>query len=805
MRTLWQDLRYGLRMLWKSRGFTAVSALSLALGIGANTMIFSMVNALIIRPLPYADAGRLYVLAGTQLQKGIEEGGLSYPDFVDWQEQNRSFESVAAFYDRGFNLAGEHEPERVEGSSVSANVFRVLGVAPALGRDFLSEEDQADAAPVVLISHGTWQRRFNSDLNVAGKTIRIDGRNHSIIGVMPDGFKFPEESEVWTPLALRNTEESRGTRYLNCVGRLRQGVMAEQAEAELRTIARQLEERYPISNGGWSAMVQPLREDLVGEEIRLFMSILLGAVGFVLLIACSNVANLLLARGAARQKEMGIRTALGAGRWRVVRQLLTESILVALMGGVLGIFIAMWGIDLMVASIPEQLPFWIRFDIDARVLVFTLIVSTMTGVVFGLAPALQASKPDLHSILKEGGRGSTEGIRRNRLRSALVVVEVALALVLLIGATLMIKSFLRVQEIAPGFNPQGVLTMQLSAQGAQYDEDDQKAAFFTEVVRRIASVSGVRAVGATSSLPLGGNNSTTSLLVEGQTYPPGAEPSAAITAIAGNYFEAIGIPLLQGRVFTERDAKEAPRVVIINETIARRFFQNEEPVGRRIQRSNSPDSPWFTIVGVVGDVKRQELIERPEFQLYFPHEQNAWRAMTIVVRGEGDPTGLTAAVRNEIWRVDKDQPVYSVQTMERVIAASEAVWIARLQGSLMGLLGIVALVLASIGIYGVIAYSVSRRTHEIGIRMALGAQTRDVLRLVVGQGLILISIGIVIGLAGAFLLTRAMASLLYGVTATDPVTFIVVTFVLFSVALLASYIPARRATRVDPMTALRYE
>ncbi|MEJ7576832.1 MAG: ABC transporter permease [Pyrinomonadaceae bacterium] len=806
MGTLWQDMRYGARMLFKSPGFTLVAVLSLALGISVNTTIFSMVNALILRPLPYEEAQRLVVVQQTQLKQGIRGGVVSLGDFVDWRNENSAFESIAAYYERSFNLAGENEPERVKGASISADLFRTLGVSPVHGRDLLAAEDRPNAERVALLSHSLWQRRFNSDANLAGKTLRVNGEDHTIVGVMPPNFKYPSNAELWTPLALDTAEADRGNHYLSCIARLKPGVTIEAAQAQMTTIAQRLEAEHPI-NKGWGVRVISLREELIDEEARMVLVALLGAVLFVLLIACANVANLLLARSVSREKEMAIRTALGAGRARVIRQLLTESVLISLAGGALGVLLAMWGIDLLVTAIPEEMPFWVRFDIDTRVLLFTLSVSLLTGIIFGLVPALQASKPDLQVSLKEGSRSATEGVRRNRLRSLLVVSEIALTLVLLIGAALMMKSFMRLQEVAPGFDPKNVLTLQLWVQGPQYEQDEQRVtSFYSRAVERIRALPGVKSVGAVSMLPLDSDSSSsTSFAVENHPVPQGEEESAGHTVATPNFLSAIGIPLLRGRDFTETDDENAPVVVIVNNWMARRYFPNDDAVGKRI-RLGGPESRWRTIIGVVGDIKRLSLRDKEEAQLYFAHKQDSWRSMTIVVRTNlADPGSLSGAVRGEIWAIDKEQPINNVRTMERVLAVSETVWVARVFGMLFAVLAGVALMLAVGGLYGVIAYSVSQRTHEIGIRMALGAQGRDVLRMVLWQGMVLVAAGLAVGLVGAFIVTRILASSLYGVTATDPVSFAGIALLLAGVALLASYIPARRATRVDPMVALRYE
>jgi len=802
MMTLLQDLRYGARMLLKNRGVTIIAVLSLALGIGVNTTIFSLVNAVLIRPLPYTEPGRLVAPTETQLQQGIEEGQLSYPDFDQWRKQNQVFEDMAAYSGRIFNFAAETRPERIAGTFVSASLFSVLGVQPALGRNFLPEEDETkDAASrVAILSDDLWQRRFASDPRVVGNTLKLNGEIFTVIGVMPPGFKFPVSAELWVPLSLDADKADRLTHYLRSVARLKPGVTLEQAQAEMATIARRLEQQYPESNNGRGANIISLRDDVASKETQAVLYILLGAVGLVLLIACANVANLLLARATTRQKEVAIRAALGASRTRVLRQLLTESVLVAIAGGALGILLALWGLDLLAKMFPDGLPFWVRLDIDARVLVFTLLVSVATGLIFGLFPALEASKPDLHALLKESGRSSSAGAKRNRLRNLLVISEVALSLVLLIGATLMIESFLGLQRKAFGFDPENVLTLKLSVDGKQYAAEKQRAAFYRELMRRIKALPGVELVGATSFLPLDGSDNT-NFVVENRATAPGEQYLANSYIVTPDYFNALRISLLRGRAFNEQDDAETPKVAIINETMAHRFFPNEDPTGKRFKRDNA--ARFTSIIGVVSDTPQEALSTKPEAQIYFPHAQEGWNSMTLTVRATRDPGALSAAIRNEIQSVDKDQPVYDVMTMNRFITRS--FWVPRLYAALFSVFAGVALLLAVIGVYGVISYSVSQRTHEIGIRMALGARPRDVLKLVVGRGMILVLIGSAIGLAGAFALTRVLSNMLYGVSATDPLTFTGVAVLLAGVALLACYIPARRATKVDPMIALRHE
>ncbi|HEX8137725.1 MAG TPA: ABC transporter permease [Pyrinomonadaceae bacterium] len=811
MGTFLQDLRYGFRMLLKRPGFTAVAVVALALGIGANTAIFSVVNGVLLRPLPFREPERLVAVWETNAKPGAEVNSrneVALTNFLDWRAENRVFEQIAALTYASVNLTGVAEPERIQSAVVTTNMFQTLGVEPALGRAFLPEEENVKSPRVVIISHGLWQRRFGADPGLVGRTLTLNGNQTTVVGIMPRDFQlqFPVSMAVdmWLPMRIdQAAAPDRVYHYLYVLGRMKPGVTVAQAQSGMSAIMGQLQQQYPETNTDKGANVIPLHKQLVGT-VEPYLYVLFGAVGFVLLIACANVANLLLARTSARQKEVAIRTALGASRLRLVRQLLTESVMLAVMGGATGLLLAYWGIDLLIALSPADVPRLGEIGLHGPVFAWTLLVSVMTGLVFGLAPALQASKPDLNEALKESGGRTSGSLRTSRLRSLLVVSEVALALVLLVGAGLMIRSLIALQRTSPGFETKNLLTMNVALPRQKYKESKQSILFFNQLIERIRSVPGVQAVGGCDPLPLSGNDGTTSFVVEGGPMLVMAErPEVGQRTITPDYFKAMGIPLIKGRAFTDQDRADAPRALVINEALARKYFPGEEPLGKRLGFDEAEKQVWWEVVGVVGNVKHKRLDLEAKPELFFPYEQQPQNFLSMVVRTSQDPGGMAGAVRSQVLSLDPEQPVFDIKTMDERLSksVSQSRFITLLLAAFSGL----ALILSAVGVYGVMAYTVTQRTHEIGIRMALGAQGRDVLRLVLGQGMKLTLIGVGVGLAAALLLTRVMASLLYGVTATDPLTFVAVAALLSAVALLACFIPARRALKVDPMVALRYE
>ncbi|HKP88119.1 MAG TPA: ABC transporter permease [Blastocatellia bacterium] len=811
METLIQDLRYGVRMFAKNPGVTFVAVLALALGIGANTAIFSVVNAVMLRALPYKNAESLVMVWEHNRPRARNQNVISPANFLNWKEQNNVFEDMAAFFDTRVNLTEVDDPEELPAQYMTTNMFSLLGVNAMLGRTFEPGDDQPGREAVVILSHSLWQRRFGGDPNVIDKTIKLGGTPFTVIGVMPPDFQLfikagsltGKQGEIWAPFRFEAVHRIPRGRFMSGVARLKPGVTLGEARAEMDSIAASLEQQYPQFDTGWGVNLVPFREQFAGE-IRKPLLVLFGAVVFVLLIACANVANLLLARAASRQKDVAIRMALGASRRRLIRQLLTESLLLSVAGGLLGLLLALWGVDLLLALAPKDLPPLAGVEISYVVLGFTLLVSILTGLIFGIAPALEASGINLNETLKESGRSSASGSRSHRARNLFVVLEVALALVLLIGSGLMIRSFARLQAVNPGFDPNNLLTVRLLLPGSKYQEDRQRITFFQQALERIQSIPGVDSVGAISFLPFTSLGAATSFTIEGEPPPaPGQKHTLDVRVCDPNYFHAMRIPLVKGRNFTRKEATEASHVVIINEAMVRQYFPDEDPLGKRV-RIEMMDSPAACeIIGVVADVKHVGLDVEPRAMSYWPHPELAYSSMTIVARTEGDPISYAAAVRREVQALDKDQPIADVRAMQQWL--SDSVARARFSTTLLGLFAAVAMILAAVGIYGVMSYSVTQRTHEIGIRMALGAGRGDVLRLVVGQGMTLALIGVGLGLGASFALTRVLASLLFGVSATDPLTFTLISALLAAVALAACVVPARRATKVDPMVALRYE
>jgi predicted permease len=821
MQTIWQDLRYGMRMLLKNPAITFVVTLALALGIGANTAIFSVVNAVLLRPLPYEDSDKLLFL--NEKSAVLDEMSISYPNFTDWRNQNQSFEKMGVYNRSSYNLTGAGEAERITTGQVSADLFSALRVNAALGRVFTNEEDKPGGNPVVVLSHGLWQRRFGGQASIINQSLTLNGKSYTVIGVMPQEFRYPSRVEMWVPvgqLSGQTSWQSRGNHPgLYAVARLKPGVTQQQAMADLDNVAANLEKQYPDTNAGNRIRVRPLLEIFVGD-VRRALWVLFAAVGFVLLIACANIANLLLARAKSREKEMAIRTAMGAGRWRIARQLLTESVLLALIGGALGLVLAHWGVKLILYISPDAIPRWREIGLDWSVMGFTVAVSLVTGVLFGLVPAIQAGIVDVYETLKETGRGMSG---RHWLRSSLVVVEVATTLVLLIGAGLMIRSFYRLQSVNPGFSYEHLTSFSVSLPQKKYATGDQREQFFNRLTENLRGLPGVEATAAASGLPLGNNGWQTSFVIDGRPIPPREQtPLMEACQVTPDYFKAMNIPLKSGRFFTDHDNRsflagkdlskfnEEERtgmglnVVIIDEEFARRHWPNEEAVGKRIRMGSDPSAPVLSVVGVVGRVKMEGLSQDSNrVQGYFPFAQIQNGSMTVIIKGSGDPNQLVAAAREQVKAVDPDQPIYGVRTMDEIRAESVAP--ERLNLTLLSLFAGIALVLAVVGIYGVMSYTVTQRTHEIGIRMAIGAQPRDVFKMVLGQGMMLALIGVGVGLVGAFGLTRLMATMLFGVEPTDPATFAGIALLLTVVALVACYIPGRRATKVDPVVSLRYE
>lgn len=815
MNNLWQDFRYSLRMLRTQHTLSLVAILALSLGIGANTAIFSVINAVVLRPLPLPEADRLVMIWGNFLKLNIEHLSAKAAEYVDYRDQTTSFAQVAAFNNADLVLTGASQPARIPAARVTANLFTLLGAQAIHGRLIAPTDNEVGRDKVVLLSHGYWQKHFGGQVSAIGQTLQLDGESYTIIGVTPPGFAFPHESlsfaksaELWTPLAFTTDQiaERRQPYYLNVIAKLQPGVTLAQARAEMSALAGRLEQQHRSyrgpggADGGWRITVESLQEQIIGGSRRA-LGILFGAVGLVLLIACANAANLLLMRATVRERELAIRAALGASRARIIRQLLVESLLLALLGGALGLLLAWWGVDVLRALSPDNLPRVQEISIDGRVLGFTLLLALLTGLIFGLAPAWQAARPDLQRALKEGGPTARRG--RHWLRGTLVVGEVAIAVLLLIGAGLLLRSFQRLARANPGIAANALLMAEINLPATKYAEPSQIASFYQQLAAKVAALPGVEGASFGTLQPLSGAAMNDPFSIEGRPLDIRNAPVAGWQRVGPHFFRALGIALVRGRDFTPRDDLAAPKVAIINETMARRYWPDEDPLGRRITLgAPRPDAPWAEIIGIVKDIPHRAIDSPAESDWYLPHLQSPARNASLFVRTTTDPASFAAAVRNQVLTIDKNQPV-TIKTMNEVIAATVAP--RRFNTLLLGLFAAVALLLAALGIYSVISYSVAQRTQEIGIRMALGAQARDIWRLVVGQGMMLVVVGIMLGLAAALALTRVMKSLLYEVSATDPLTFALIALVLAGVALLACWLPARRATKVDPLIALRYE
>src|SRR5579862_1346482 len=814
MTTLIHDLKYAARMLIKNPGFTLVAVLALALGVGANTAIFSVVNGVLLHPLPFPDSNRLMSLHEVDQRRLANSTNVSFPDFFDWRTQNHTFERLAAYHDSEFTLTGVDQPAHLNTEVISYDLFPLLGVKPTLGRSFLPQEEKV-GSHVAILSHAFWESQFGPDPRIIGRTLTLNNLSYSVVGVMPAGFNFPLDSgpvSLWTTIAVDAETEGgdqpstaqRGSHFIVVIGRLKPNVTVAQAGADMNVIAKGLAKQFPDTNGNrGSVRIRPELEELVGD-VRPALLVLFGAVGCVLLIACANVANLLLARATSRHKEIAIRASLGAGRWRVIRQLLSESVLLAFVGGSLGLLWAIWGVDVLLKLSPETIPRLGQVRVDGSVLVFTTLVTLLTGVIFGLAPAWQVSKADLTETLKEGGRGTTDAGHHNWLRSSLVVAETAVSLVLLVGAGLLITSYLRLQRVDAGFNPHHLLTFRFELPEARYPYL-QRINFYNRFLKRLQTTPGIRSAASILPLPLSDDSISVSFEIDGRPVPKSDEPSAWFRVVSPTYFPTMGIQLLKGRQFTELDDAKAPGVIIVNQEFARRFFHNEDVIGKHIKPGAAGVGKEIMreIVGVVADVKHLNLARESTPEYYVPYAQCLFDPMTIVARTQGDPRAVVDAVRNDLRDEDKELPVYEVRTMDDYLAASISQ--PRFNTMMLGIFAGVALLLSAVGLYGVMAYTVAQRTHEIGIRMALGAERRDVLKMVLGRGLFLTLAGVGIGWLGALALSRFLTGMLFGVHPHDPATLAGVSLVLVAVALVACYIPARRAVKVDPMVALKYE
>ena len=803
MDTLLKDIRYAFRALLRRPGFGAMVILTLALAIGANTAIFSVVNGVLLQPLPYPGSDRLVALRDSNPSKQ-PDSQVAPGHFVEWQKQTTVFSALEAYRTVSYNLSGEGAPERLLAGRVSVGMFKMLGAQPILGRDFLADEEQVGHEKVVLIGESLWRRRFGGDASVIGKTLKMSGESFTVVGVMPMTFRLPDqrERELWTPIAFKDSEKSlHQAHYIDVIGRLKIDISVEQARGELNTIATRLAEQYPDANLGWNVRVTPLLDFVVGDT-KTILWVLFSAVGLVLLIACANVMNLLLARAVTRQREMAIRVALGAGRLRIVRQLVTESVILALLGGLIAWPLASSGLKAVLALAPLDLPRISAVRIDGRALLFTLVITLLAGIIFGLAPAFEMVKCDPNSTLKNTGSEGNRGVVQRRLGNLLIVSEVAIALVLLAGGGLLLRTVWRLRNVDPGFNYKNALAVTLQLSEKKYSDDQKVAAFSEQLLQQTSTLPGVEAAGIARILPII-HDLPTGFYIEGRPREPDNElPQTNYSSVSPDYFRAMGIPLLIGRVFSERDTSNAPRVAIISQSFAARFFGSENPIGKRINVTTGPEA-FREVVGVVGDVKQKGLNRETLPHTYEPFAQAPSQFMTLVVRTSAEPNSLVSGIRSKVFEIDNELPLQSVRTLDTVITNS--IRQHKFTSVLLAIFAGVALLLAIAGLYGVISYAVSQRTRELGIRIALGARVPQVLRLVLRQGMTFVLVGELIGLLGAFALTRLLAGLLFGITPTDTLTFTFVTLALSSVAFLACYIPARRATKVDPLVALRYE